>query len=537
MDKTTALKNAIEYAKKNPDTPEATELRKRIESGVYNNELEQIKLQKQTEIKKASMPKPSTGMKGFAEGVGQSVLKAVKGAGQLGQKIGNLIVPKSMEMTPYSEENLQTSADKGGLGKLLINDTLEAKNTSQKIGQFTGDVAQFAIPGTAVSKATKGVSFLGKVIPRAVTSGTVGAIQEGGVGKEAGIAAATEVALPVVGKVVSPIAKVFGRLLKGTGSALSGASTDMLEQIAKNPDEAAKVVGEIKSKGLMGVLENNTKTIINGVSGIKKEARQMYGDALEGLAQTDIKPQVFRSKLQPVLDKYGSITEGGTRMLNNVEFESPMSLKKANDIINKISDTELNGKSLKKTLDFIKKQKYTTATGDERLAFNAFVKDIESNLKTAINESTDKLAEMNAKYSTDMGLAQSIEKIFGKVNFKNPSELNAVSQKLEGLFNQKGLSPQYVDDFLNRIGINPEKFKTSETIRQISTKKMGANTMGMSGGELLRTITSSGITPKAIRDIAIFTGKSEKVLKTLIEKTAPSARALLIKTLIGVTEE
>lgn len=529
MDKTTALRNAIEYAKKNPDTPEATELRKRIESGVYNNELQEIKLQKQTEIKKANTPKQATGMEGFAVGLGQSALKAVKGAGQLGQKIGNLILPKSMEMNPYSEENLQKS--------ILSEENLTAQNTSQKIGQFTGDVAQFAIPGTAVSKATKGASFLGKVIPRALTSGTVGAVQEGGVGKEAGIAAGTEIVLPVVGKVLSPIAKVVGRLLKGTGSALSGASTDMLEQIAKNPDEAAKVVGEIKNKGLMGVLENNTKTIINGVSRIKKEARQMYSDALESLAQTDIKPQVFRSKLQPVLDRYGSVTEGGTRMLNNVEFESPMSLKKANDIINKISNTELNGKSLKKTLDFIKKQKYTTATGDERLAFNAFVKDIEANLKTAINESTDKLGEMNAKYSTDMGLAQSIEKIFGKVNFKNPSELNAVSQKLEGLFNQKGLSPKYVDDFLNRIGINPEKFKTSETVRQISTKKMGANTMGMSGGELLRTITSSGVTPKAVRDIAIFTGKSEKVIKTLIEKTAPSARALLIKTLIGVTEE
>ena len=43
MDTTEALKNAIKFAKQNPDSEQAIQLRKRIESGMYKNELAQIK--------------------------------------------------------------------------------------------------------------------------------------------------------------------------------------------------------------------------------------------------------------------------------------------------------------------------------------------------------------------------------------------------------------------------------------------------------------------------------------------------------------
>lgn len=42
MDKTSALKNAIEFAKQNPNSPQAQQLRKRIESGMYQAEMAQI---------------------------------------------------------------------------------------------------------------------------------------------------------------------------------------------------------------------------------------------------------------------------------------------------------------------------------------------------------------------------------------------------------------------------------------------------------------------------------------------------------------
>lgn len=45
MDKLQLLKSGIDFAKKNPDSPQAIELRKRIESGMYASELNQLKQQ------------------------------------------------------------------------------------------------------------------------------------------------------------------------------------------------------------------------------------------------------------------------------------------------------------------------------------------------------------------------------------------------------------------------------------------------------------------------------------------------------------
>lgn len=47
MDKAQLLQNALNFAKQNPDSPEAVELRKRIESGMYTKELNQIKASNQ----------------------------------------------------------------------------------------------------------------------------------------------------------------------------------------------------------------------------------------------------------------------------------------------------------------------------------------------------------------------------------------------------------------------------------------------------------------------------------------------------------
>jgi hypothetical protein len=553
MEKIQALKNAIEFAKQNPDDPQSFELRKRIESGVYNNELNQIKLQAKVEQHKSEMPQEETGLAGFATGVGKGILSTVKGAGQLGEKIGNAILSpfgKSVEQpSVWSEDALQSEGKntaKGdiSMGKLFRNQNLETQGTAEGLGKFAEQVGEFAIPGSKVAKLGEGAGLVRKVASRALGSGTVGAIQEGKIGTNAGLAAGTEVALPVLGKVISPVAKVFGRLLKGTGSILSGASTDMLDTVARNPQVAEQTVKKINQQGLTSVLEDNAKTIVNGVSTIRQQARKMFGDGLESLAKTDIKPEVVQSELQSVLSKNGIEIPrdemghiNGAFDFNNSEILDGQIQKRASNLLEKVNALPMtNGKDLRTAMDVLEASKLKSSLDPNRQAYNGLVDDMISGLRNAVNKSTDKLKEINAKYTADLGLTGAIEKIFGNVNFKNPAELNAVSQKLEGLFNQKGLSPQYVDDFLNRLGIKPEEFKTSESVRQMSTKKMGTNTIGASFGEMTRNITGAGITPKMIRDIAIKVGKSEAVVKKLIENTAPSGRALLIETLISANK-
>src|SRR5690606_9294831 len=105
--------------------------------------------------------------------------------------------------------------------------------------------------------------------------------QQGELGKESGIASATEIAIPVAGKVLSPVSRLLGRILKGTGSALSGASMEQIDAILKDPKAAKKMAQDIRKNGGAKVLRKEATDIMQGVSNIKKQASEAYGKGLE----------------------------------------------------------------------------------------------------------------------------------------------------------------------------------------------------------------------------------------------------------------
>ncbi len=347
-------------------------------------------------------------------------------------------------------------------------------------------------------------------------------------------------ALPVAGAVGGYATRVMGRLFKGLGSGISGVSTKTLDEMLTNPKVAQKASDKLKQNGNFKVLEENAKNIVGGVSNIRKEARQSFGKGLETLAETDIDRNTFKDKIAPTLKRYGSSVEDGKRVLANVEFTDPKNLQKASELINKLSGSfkqKLDGKSVRKLADDIENAAYKTATSDERLSFNAFVKDLSDSLTSSIDSSTTKLKDINKAFSQDMQLAEAAEKIFGKVDYKNVSEVANAANKLEGLFNEKGLDPQTIDKFLSRIGISPQDFRTSEAVRQISNKEaMPPNTPGFNVGEIVRAGTSSIMTPETVKNITIKTGLTKEKLTPLLnglKSLSPALQKTLIQALLG----
>jgi hypothetical protein len=224
--------------------------------------------------------------------------------------------------------------------------------------------------------------------------------------------------------------------------------------------------------------------------------------------------------------------------LVNSEILEPKIAERAISLIDDINaQTTANGKSLRNLMQKLDSSKFKSALDPDRQAFNNLVRDLSSGLKEAINESTNKLGKINAAYSKDLQLTEAMEDIFGGVNYKNISEIMGISKKLETLFAQKGLAPQYINDFLTRIGISPSEFKAGEAVRQIMTKTTGSNVKGLSIGEMVQQVTSAVISPDLVKRVAIATGYSEQVLKPLLEKTAPSARGALIKFLTENRQE
>ena len=348
-----------------------------------------------------------------------------------------------------------------------------------------------------------------------------------------GIGTAIGGGLPLAAAAIKPVTKIIGRLFKGLGSGLSGVSSESIDQIASNPKAAQEVSDIIKKTGNERVLENNARTIVNGVSKVRQEARATYGKAVQELKATDIAQKTFRDSVSQSLDKIGSIVKNGERKLTTAEFDNPAMLKKASTLINKLSTTNLDGYALNKLQNEIENSAFkTTGVDAQRLAFNAFVRDLSSSVKTAINQSTNKLDTINKAFSQDMQLVETVQNIFGKVNYKNLPEVVKASQKLEGIFAQKGLAPEVVDNFLERIGVKASDFRTSAAVRQILNKTTGANTKGLSIGEIVQQATSAVVTPEMVKNIAVATGIAREKVVPFLNALKPSARNIVINALL-----
>jgi len=349
-----------------------------------------------------------------------------------------------------------------------------------------------------------------------------------------GVGTAVGAGLPVAGAAFNIGKNIVSRLVKGLGSKLSGVSTDTIDKIVSNPQMAQQASEKLAKSGNNRILEENARTILNGVAKIKKEARGAFGKGLDQLSKEDINPQVFKEQTQAVLDKYGSKVANGKRALTNIEFTDSKNIAKASELINKVSKAnfELNGRSLRKLADDIESSAYKIATSDERLSFNSFINDLSESLKNAISGSTDKLGKINQKFSQDMQLAEATENIFGKVNFKNLPEVVKASQKLETMFTQKGLAPEVVDNFLSRIGVNPANFKTTEAVRQISNKAGTANPTGLTIGEITQAATAAIITPETVKNLSIATGMAKEKLVPFLRSLKPAARNIVIQALL-----
>lgn len=461
-------------------------------------------------------------------GVAKSIGSTVRGIGEFGERTANLFTKG--RFSPNEESIYNKNSE---VGRRVV-EALSAKNQAQGLGKFTGDVAQFAIPGTAAVKATKGAGLGTKLLTRGLTSGSVATAQQGDIGAETGVAVGAEALFPLGGAA----SRLFGRVFKNLGAGLSGVGVDLLDSIRTNPQQAKQVLKEISESGQEKVLEKNAKTIIKGVQKVRKDARKAFGKGLDELQSTDIDQTAFRQSIQPTLDDYGieTIQETGERILKNVEFDEPKNIQKASDLIDELSRVEFNGKSLRKLLRKIEDSKFRTATTDERLSYNAFIDDLAKGVRDAITDSTDKLDEINKAFSTDIQLAEAIEGVFGKVKFTSLNELRKTSEKLETLFSKRGLTPKIIDDFLRKTGVDPVEFRTSEAVRQIGEREVQRQQVGSSLGELLRVFTTSGVTPEAVRDLSIRTGIAQESLTPILNRLAPAARATFIKGLVEGTE-
>lgn len=488
---------------------------------------------------------------GVAKGVGKAAkdfgIGTLKGVAEtsinfdsllqgLGQRTLALIDPF------HSLEEIQAqtgveSLKKGTPENEEIMKQLEAEGFFQKAGKFTEGLAEFAVPLSKVGKAQKLrgpveklTQKMGRVGERAGTAAGVATAQEGEVGEGAVIAGVTEAALPGVGKALQPAKRFMNRLFRVGSAKGSGVSMDVINQIVDNPKLAKEKVAKLVAEGNDKILREESKTVLNGMKNIRREASDAYGAGIEKLSKTQIDSSVVSNAAKSSLRKSGiEVTEKGFD-LAGAEFTSKASKLKAQNLINDVNSIkDFDGKNLRKVIDMVDNSKWKTATSDDRISYNIFADDLAKSLRNSVKKATPELEKMNKSYSKDVQLVEAVEGILGKSDFRNETEIINTARKLDNLFSKKALDPATVDKFFKRAGIDTTDIRTQEAVRKISFSDVTGGGEGFGVGQIKQTATTALLPPEAVRDFAIRVGIQKEALSNILEKVSPALHGVLLE--------
>jgi hypothetical protein len=184
---TIPLQKAFEIAKQDPNSAFAVQLRRSIESGA----LDQAAAKQGVDLTPFGRPPVATPVTGVEDIADRNILDraadfvggATYGLSAPGRTVQNLLSKGVEKITGKEDFGAVT---KEGFEKSTGTDV---DTTSGKVGQFAGETALFAIPGSQAATATKGASMLTRAVAQGATAAGVQAAKTGDIGKDELVAA------------------------------------------------------------------------------------------------------------------------------------------------------------------------------------------------------------------------------------------------------------------------------------------------------------------------------------------------------------
>lgn len=467
------------------------------------------------------------GIKGVGVGLLKSGASAVRGMGVIGQEIAQQTAGRAVEaITGTPKEDLGTDIyDPESKKGAEITELLRRKGGAEKFGGFVGDVAQFAIPGGQVVKATKGLGLAYKILARGVTSGIIGATQGGGAGrdivKEGLIAGGIDAAIPGATKVLSPVATYGKNVLKSLAGSISGAGGDVIERAFANPDDALKGIREGDT-----VLKEVATSVRQGVKNLKQKASQEY-EALTSQVTKILDKNNLLVKINSVLvDEADATFKDGKMFFKDtplLETEEKQ-LSKMYNVIQNWTDWSAKGANQLAT-----KVSRFRRGGTESANMDRIVDSVRRNIRNFVGDEVPTIKEAILKFSDKMDLIDeldSILKVRGSVDSRQG--IRETSQRIARLFNaNKDLSREAVEELEREMGIDVLATEAGRQLSGNATKfQIGA---GDTGVQIIRSL----IPKEVIGNVVARTGQAkqlaEKMLGEKLQRLDATTRGVVIE--------
>jgi len=465
------------------------------------------------------------GVGGFGVGVVKSAGELFKGTASLLQGAGQRVIAGA---TPLSLEEVRektgvSAFEKGTEEEQKLSEQLERKGTAEKVGGFVGDVASFAIPGAGVTKATKGLNFVQRLASRAGTAGTVGAMKEGEVGKEALIAGGTEAVLPVVGTALKPVLSYGKSVMKGLAGFVTGAGEDVIERAFASPTVAREGMKATDEAGL----RQTATAVRQGVKTLREKAGKEY-EALTSKVTQILDGNALKQKVNSIFADTAdaTVSKGGVTFKNTPLLEAEeRQLVKVNNLIQGWTDTSAKGLNTLAT----KISKFRRGTQDSS-NFDRIIDDVRRGVRNFVGEQVPEIAEANTKFADKMDMIENLEAILKTKGAVDSSRgIRETSQKVAQLFNaNKDLAREAVDELEKEIGVDTLALEAGRQLSDATTKfQVGA-------GGVVENVLRTAL-KKPIAELVTRTGQSkqaiEQVLAGKINALDATARGTLIDVL------
>lgn len=268
---------------------------------------------------------------GFIKDIGQGAAKSAGdlalGIGTIGRKAQGLLSKGVEKVTGIKDFGMGKPGvfDTGSEQNIKAKEVLTRNSTAEKVGGFVGDVASFAIPGTAVTKATKGVNFLARAASLGAADAVTTIAKSGEIDKDAVDAAIIGAAFPVVGKAAGAAKSALIPSGKDAGGrVINSLIKPLLKDFSygKNPGQAVAEAGITASSldelaGKIKVVRQQTgEEISQRVAASKAtfDASDALNSIDEAIATAQKAPKTNKEiirRLQDVKDDVFSIGDDG----------------------------------------------------------------------------------------------------------------------------------------------------------------------------------------------------------------------------------
>jgi len=349
------------------------------------------------EEKPGILQQMATGEFLHATEIGTGLLKsgigAIKGAASLGEDIigglGRLFTPKELEEKfGFAKQEIKTAE------RLIPEEALATETTAESIGKFLGDLGQFLL---LPSGKAKGVSVLGKVLPKTVETGLkqmalfggLTAVQEGKIDKNAYIAGGIGLTFPLMGGLLRKAAPGVFR----AGVNPKNADWQKVHDAAKNAVGKYKGGKKAIAKQAAGVIEESgtkLKELLTPVT-TKWKPQQFVDDALQ-LADDMAKEGLETESKAIAKQAQGWLAAKGESMTAAEVLQSKQSI----------------GKLLSKVFE-------TGRAGDPTIASKKqALMEIWKSLSNALNEVSPQVAKLNNEMSLAYSILTPVEKALKK---------------------------------------------------------------------------------------------------------------------------